>query len=150
MDIPPMFQILHLPQMQKRLRLMVDSASPITFINAKTWQDLEKPKLQATDRVLGAFEGQPIKPLGFFVTPVLREDDNCKSTTLPIHVSQGGVNIIGRDGIVSLNICVTPTQLCTTAAVNQVDKLQEILNIHADIFKEGLGCCTTAKATLTL
>ena len=48
-DIPPMFQILHLPQMQKRLCLMVDSASPIKFINAKTWQDLEKPKLQATD-----------------------------------------------------------------------------------------------------
>ena len=116
---------------------MVDSASPITFINVKTWQDLEKPKLQATDRVLGAFEGQPIKPLGYFMTPVLREDDNSESTTLPIHVSQRGVNIIGRDGIVSLNICVTPTQFATTAVVNnQVDKLQEILNIHADIFKE--------------
>ena len=57
------------------LRLMVDSASPITFINVKTWQDLEKPKLQSTDRVLGAFEGQPIKPLGYFLTPVSREDD---------------------------------------------------------------------------
>ena len=59
--------------------------------------------------------------------------------------------IIGRDGIVSLNICVTPTQFATTAVVNnQVDKLQEIHNIHADMFKEGLGCCITAKATLTL
>ena len=28
--------------------------------------------------------------------------------------------------------------------------MQEILDIHADIFEEGLGCCTTAKATLTL
>ena len=49
---------------------MVDSASPITFINVKTRQDLEKPKLQSTDRVLGAFEGQPIKHLGYFLTPV--------------------------------------------------------------------------------
>ena len=65
-------------------------------------------------------------------------------------MSQGGVNIIGRDSIVSLNIFVTPTEFCTTAVVNQVDKLQEILNIHADIFKEGLGCCTATKATLTL
>ena len=48
-DIPPMFQILHLTQMQKRLCLMVDSASPITLINVKTWQELEKPKLQLTD-----------------------------------------------------------------------------------------------------
>ena len=85
------------------------------------------------------------------MTPVLREDNNSESTTLPIHVSQRGVNIIGRDGIVSLNICVTPTQFATTAVVNnQVDKLQEILNIYADIFEEGLGCCITAKATLTL
>ena len=100
--------------------------------------------------MLGAFEGQPIKPLGYFMTPVLREDDNSESTTLPIHVSQRVVNIIGRDGIVSLNICVTPTQFAATAVVNnQVDKLQEIPNIHADIFK-GLGCCITAKATLTL
>ena len=33
-DISPMFQILHLPHMQKRLRLMVDSASPITLITS--------------------------------------------------------------------------------------------------------------------
>ena len=49
LDIPPMFHILHLTQMQKRLRLKVDSASPITFINVKAWQDLEKPNLQSTD-----------------------------------------------------------------------------------------------------
>ena len=101
--------------------------------------------------MLGAFEGQPIKPLGYFLTPVLREDDTSKSTILPIHVSQRGVNIIGRDGLFSLNTCVNPTHFGITAVVNnQVDKLQEILGIHADIFEEGLGCCTTAKATLTL
>ena len=87
----------------------------------------------------------------YFLTPVLREDDNSASTTMLIHVSQIRVNIIVRDGIVSLNICVTPTQFATTAVVNnQVDKLQEILNTHADIFKEGLGCCITAKAALTV
>ena len=150
-DIPPMFQILHLPQMQKRLCLMVDSASPITFINIMTWKDLEKPQLQSTDQVLGAFEGQPIKPLGYFLTPVLQEDDTSKSATLPIYVSHRGVNIIGRDGLVQLSICVTPTQFGTTAVVNtQVDKLQDILEIHADIFKEGLGCCNKVTATLTL
>ena len=101
--------------------------------------------------MLGAFEGQPIKPLSYFLTPVSREDDTSKSAILPIHVSQRGVNIIDRDGLVSLNICVNPTQFGITAVVNnQVDKLQEIPDIHADIFEEGLGCCTTAKATLTL
>ena len=56
----------------------------------KIWQDLEKPKLQSTDRVLGAFEGQLIKPLGYFLTPVSQEDDTSKSTILAIHVSQRG------------------------------------------------------------
>ena len=65
-EIPPMFQILQLPKFGRRLRLMVDSASPVTFINSATWKDLDQPKLMSTNRVLGAFEGQPIKPLGYF------------------------------------------------------------------------------------
>ena len=69
---------------------MVDSASPITFINIMTWKDLEKPQLQSTDRVLGAFAGQPIKPLGYFLTPIL-QDDTSKTATLPIYVSHRDV-----------------------------------------------------------
>ena len=65
-EILPMFQILQLPQLGRRLRLMVDSASPVTFINSATWKDLDQPKLSPTNcnKLLGAFEGQPIKPLG--------------------------------------------------------------------------------------
>ena len=62
-DIPPVFQIVDLPEFSRKLKLVVDSASPITFINSKTWLDLNKPKLQSTDRILGAFEGQPIHPV---------------------------------------------------------------------------------------
>ena len=72
--------------------------------------------------------------------------------TLPIYVSHRGVNILGRDGLVQSSICVTHTQFGTTAAVvnTQVDKLHDILDIHSDVFKEGLGCCNTATASLTL
>ena len=65
-----MFQILQLPELGRRLRLMVDSASPVTFINSATWKDLDQLKLTSTDRVLGAFEGQLITPLGYFQTLV--------------------------------------------------------------------------------
>ena len=51
---------LYLLQIDKRLHLMVDVASLLTFINQKTWQNLQQPKLEPTSRVLGAFEGQPI------------------------------------------------------------------------------------------
>ena len=53
-DIPPIFQIVYLPELDKRLRLIVDTASPL---NLRTWEDLQKPKLEPTTRVLGAFEG---------------------------------------------------------------------------------------------
>ena len=54
--------------------------------------------------------------------------------------------------LVQLSIYVTPTQFGTTAAVvnTQVDKLHDILDTRADVFKEGLGCCNTATASLTL
>ena len=68
--IPPMFQLLNLPSFARQLQLVVDSASPITFVNSKTWNDLDKPQLQPTDRVLDAFEGQPIHPMGYFQTEV--------------------------------------------------------------------------------
>ena len=101
-DIPPAFQVVYLPQLDKRLRLIVDTASPITFINLKTWQDLQKPKLENTTRVLGAFEGQPIKPVGYFQTTVVRQDDPSQSAMLKIYVSRRGINLIGRDGQVKL------------------------------------------------
>ena len=53
-EIPPMFQILQFPELGRRLLLMVDSASPVTFINSATRKDLEQPKLTSTDRVLEA------------------------------------------------------------------------------------------------
>ena len=40
--------------------------------------------------MLGPVEGQPIKPLGYFLIPVSQEDDTSKLAILPIHVSQRG------------------------------------------------------------
>ena len=92
-----MFQILQLPQLGRHL-CMVDSASPVTFINSATWKDLDQPKLLPTNKVLGAFEGQPIKPLGYFQTLVKREDLPSQTVMLSIYVSCRGVNIMGKDG----------------------------------------------------
>ena len=79
-----MFQVLQLPQLGRHLRLMVDSTSPFTFKNSATWEDLNQPKLTTTNRVLGAFEGQPIKPLGYFQTLVKHEDLPSQATVLSI------------------------------------------------------------------
>ena len=70
-------------------------------------------------------------------------DDTSKSATLSIYVSHRRVNIIGKDGLVQLNICVISTQFGTTAVVNiQKDKLHGILEIHADILKRVLVSVT--------
>ena len=42
-DIPPMWQLVNLPSFARQLCLVVDSASPVTFVNSKTWSDLDKP-----------------------------------------------------------------------------------------------------------
>ena len=34
--IPPVFQTVYLPELDKRLRLVIDTASPLIFINTKT------------------------------------------------------------------------------------------------------------------
>ena len=151
-EIPPMFQILQLPQLGRRLRLMVDSASPVTFINSATWKDLDQPKLSPTSKVLGAFEGQPIKPLGYFQTLVKREDLPAQTAMLSIYVLHRGVNIMGRDGQKQLNIVITPEQFGVVATVNVSEKknLQEIITMHTDLFKPGLGCCTATRARLVL
>ena len=69
---------------------MVDSASTITFINVKTSQDLEKPKLQSTIGVLGAFYQMWdyfLTPVGLFFDTCITRNDTSKSAMLPLHVS---------------------------------------------------------------
>ena len=147
--IPPVFQTIYLPELDKRLRLVIDTASPLTFINTKTWADLHQPKLEATTKVLGAFEGQPIHPIGYFQTTVQHQDDPTISSLLKIYITQRGINLIGRDGQVKLNITIHPEQF-VTAVTTPSTTLQEIITMNEALFKPQLGCCTTFKATLTL
>ena len=51
---------------------------------------------------------------------------------------------MGRDG-------QNPQQFRLVASISLTEKnLQDILSLHPDLFKPGLGCCTTAKANLIL
>ena len=128
---------------------MVDTALPLTFINQKTWQDLRQPKLEPTSKVLGAFEGQPIKPIGYFETQVQRTDDPNQCAVLKIYVSHHGINLIGRDGQVKLHITVDPSQFVAAVEVPP-RSLQEVIKINDTLFKPQLGCCNAFMATLLL
>ena len=137
-DIPPVFQIVDFPELSRKLKLVVDSASPITLINSKTWLDLNK---QSTDHVLGAFEGQPIHPVGYFEAKVSREGEVQNVAVLQIYVSQNGINIMGCDGLTKLNITITPEMFSRVAAIEPVlpTPLQDLLNLYEDLFKPELG-----------
>ena len=65
-EIPLIYQIIQLSEFVRKLKLMVDSASSISFVNLLTWHDLECPKLLPTSRILRAFESQSIHPVGYF------------------------------------------------------------------------------------
>ena len=127
------------------------SLTTLTFINLRTWEDLQKPKLESTTRVLGAFEGQPIKPIGYFQTEVARQEDPTQSAMLSIYVSRCGINLIGRDGQAKLHIAINPDQFGRVAVTNTPKvSLQEIISMNDALFKSQLGCCNTFKATLSL
>jgi len=150
-DIPPIFQTVYLPQLDKHLHLIVNTASPLTFINLKNWQDLQKPKLEPTTRVLGAFEGQSIKPIGYFQTEVVQQDDPSHSAVVRIYVSRCGINLIGHDSQGKLHITIKPERFGRVTATNTSKvSLQEIITMNDALFKPQLGCCNTFKATLSL
>ena len=115
--IPPMFLTLQLPDFERQLKLIFDSASPLTFVNSKTWCDLDKPRLESTTKVLGAFEGQAINPLGYFEARVVRQVDSTKSAVINIYVSQKGINILGRDAQTKLSVFIDPTKFGTVSVV---------------------------------
>ena len=153
-DISPMWQLVNLPSFARQLHLVIDSASPVTFVNSKTWSDLDKPKLQPTKRVLGVFEGQPIHPMGYFQAEISCDGYPQDPVVLQIYASQNGINILGRDGLTKLNISITPDKYGTVAVVEQepgISKaLQDVMNVNNKIFKPELGHCVTVKATLIL
>ena len=128
---------------------MVDTASPLTFINQKTWRDLQQPKLEPTSRVLGVFEGQPIKPIGYFQTRIQHTDDPDRCAVLTIYVSHSGINLIGCDGQVKLHITVDPSQFVSATDASP-RSLQEIIKISETLFKPQLGCWNSFQATLLL
>ena len=94
---------IYLSDMDKHPQLIVYTASPLTFINHKTLQDLKQPKLEPT-YVLLQYWGQPIKPIGYFQTCVQRADDKEQFADLTTYVSHCGINLIGCDGQVKLHI----------------------------------------------
>ena len=55
---------------------------------------------------------------------------------------------MGQDGQKQLNIVIDPQQFATVSLTEK--NLTDILSMHTDLFKPGLGCCTTATASLIL
>ena len=123
-----MFQILHLTEMQRRLQLMLDSATPLTFVNVKVWQDLKKPlRLNKFLELLRA------NPSNFWVISLLQL---CKKR---IQVSQPTCQFMfygsHRDGLAMLKITVNPTQLSITAAIQvELNNLQKVLDFNDKMF----------------
>ena len=102
--------------------------------------------------MLGAFEGQPINPLGYFKARAVRQDDSTKSAVIKIYVSQNGMNILGGDGQTKLSVIIDPTKFGTVSVVepSSPKTLQDIIDINAQLFSLALGHCITTKATLVL
>ena len=102
--------------------------------------------------MLGAFEGQPIHPVGYFITEVSCEENPQKVTDLQIYASHNGINILGRDGLTKLNNSISLDKFGRVATMESFTpkRLQKVLNVNDEIFKPELGHCVTIQAKLFL
>ena len=99
---------------------------------------------------MGAFEGQPINPLGYFEARVVRQDDSTKSAVIKMYLSQNGINILGRDGQTKLSVSIDLTKFGTVSVIEppSLKTLQDVIGMNAELFSPVLGHCVTMKSTL--
>lgn len=148
--VPPYYATLELPELSRKMKLMVDSGSSASFLTKATWNDLDCPKLQpvSKDLKLHAFGGQAIRPIGQFTSKVKCGSQMSDVTFL---ITNAGLNILGRAAQIALKITITPNQYVASVPTDNNDvpcQLDEIVDRHPELW-DGFGCCKI-RARLTM
>ena len=130
----------------------LDTGSPITIINERTWCQLGRPTLRSNVSRYNSFSGHPIQLLGQRLFDVVFKGE---SHRLRLVVCQGhGNNILGRNGIKELRLdTLSLNDIDCLSSVNSINtgnqKITDLLTRYNDIFQDNLGRCTV-KVSLQL
>ena len=118
------------------LRMKVDTGASVSLISEETFQTIQRAdqpfQLKETSVQLWIYTGDVIPVRGSVLVPV---EHNTQSLTLPLIVTEGsGPSLLGRNW---LSVFCLDWQ--TIFTVQQSAYLQQVLNSHGKVFKEGLG-----------
>ena len=114
----------------------IDTGASVSIVSEDTLQSICKGttmlELQETTVKLQTYTGEPIRVSGSTVVPV---EHNGQMVTLPLIVTTGGgPTLLGRDWLAALRL-----DWKTVFTVRPTLTLQQVLEEHSAVFKEGLG-----------
>ena len=123
----------------------LDTGSPITIISKDTWIKMERPPLLPVKSTYNSFSGHTVRLKGEKQVKVSYND-----THIPLRVfvtDDHRNNILGRDWIRRLRLDERPLRdLMTNVSVCHIqpeaNQLNQMIEQHKAIFKEGVGLCT--------
>lgn len=149
------------------VKLQLDTASDITIISQATWILLGRPAYKNTTHIARAASGEQLAFIGE-INCEFRFRKLCSKSTCYIsqfdHLNLLGIDLIEKLGLWNVpfsSICddvdsSIPTQIalaCDVASILSKDTLTIISNLksnYSELFSEGLGLCSKAKAILYL
>ncbi|XP_055329924.1 uncharacterized protein K02A2.6-like [Paramacrobiotus metropolitanus] len=134
--------------------LEFDTGSPVTIVSADTWAAIGSPPLESTPVTVRSFTGHSIPLRGSTLVEVRCADGPARR--LRALVSDRGCNILGRDWIHNLGMHQMSLETLRMLQVNAVTvpaaspEVAVILQRHANVFRDELGCCKDFEAHLYL
>ena len=120
----------------KPVAMEIDTGASVTVVGEDTFKTIQEGdssvELQRTTVRLRTYTGETIPVQGSALVPV---QHNGQSLTLPLIVTTGeGTPLLGRDWLAALQL-----DWRTIFSVGTMLSLQQVLDKHSDVFREGLG-----------
>ena len=127
------------------LRMEIDTGASVSVISEETFQTIQRGdqllQLKEMSVQLWTYTGDLIPVRGSVLIPV---EHNTRSLTLPLIVTDGsGPSLLGHNWLSVL--CLDWQTIFT---VQRSASLQQVLDSHSEVFKEGLGELKNAKAKI--
>ena len=127
------------------LRMEIDTGASVSVISEETFHTIQRGEhplqLKETSVQLRTYTGDVIPVRGSVLVPV---EHNTQSLTLPLIVTEGsGPSLLGRNWLSVLRL-----DWQTIFTVQRSASLQQVLDSHSEVFKEGLGELKNTKAKI--
>ncbi|CAC5364000.1 unnamed protein product [Mytilus coruscus] len=131
----------------KFVEIEVDTGSALSIIPKKEFDQMfPNRKLDSTDVILRTFSGEKFKPLG--VTAVnVNYNDQIEILSLYV-VQKGGGILFGRDWLRKIRLDWSKINKVSVENVNV--KTKELLDQHASVFSDNIGCVKGIKGNLIM